>query len=226
MVRLVLVLIGGIGLLGATLHTDGSDPAFFPLSFALAAWWALGAWWSGLSPWAPVVEGQPRMLIQVQLPIVAGLLTVGLFTAAAFLFRGLPGFSETAAGLTDRAFVNPVAALSVALVAGAAEEMFFRGPLFRALTTKSLRLPPIVQPGTNRLSWVIPAMLRREVWVTAIIYTVVTAASNNLPLTAAALVLGLVTGTVRERSGGVLAPIIVHAVWTTGMFFILPNVFS
>ena len=60
---------------------------------------------------------------------------------------------------------------------------------------------------------------------TTAVYAVITLATGNPMLVLAAAVLGLVTAVERHRSGGVLAPGIVHATWSLTMLLVLPTLF-
>lgn len=92
--------------------------------------------------------------------------------------------------------------LSIALCAGAAEEVFFRLGI-GALTSSWVR-------------WVLPNAL----------YLAVTAAGGNLVLTLAAPLVGLCATAARELSSSWLGPIIVHAGWTLTMVGLFPFTIS
>ena len=62
-------------------------------------------------------------------------------------------------------------------------------------------------------------------WTTAA-YVVATAATGNVMLTFAAVLLGLVVGLERRASGGILAPILTHCTWSLAMLLALPLVFA
>jgi membrane protease YdiL (CAAX protease family) len=85
------------------------------------------------------------------------------------------------------------------LVNGAGEELFFRGALHTALEP---HLPAIT---------------------TIIVYVVVTAATGNVALVIAAVVMGALFALERRSTRGVLAPIVTHVVWTTLMVLALPR---
>ena len=57
-------------------------------------------------------------------------------------------------------------------------------------------------------------------------YTVATAATGNVMLAFAALLLGVVVGLQRRASGGILAPILTHCAWSLTMLFALPPLFG
>ena len=52
------------------------------------------------------------------------------------------------------------------------------------------------------------------------------AATGNVMLTFAAVLLGAVTGLQRRASGGILAPILTHCTWSLAMLFALPVLFG
>jgi hypothetical protein len=60
------------------------------------------------------------------------------------------------------------------------------------------------------------------VWATAL-YALVTVATLNLALVAAAVVMGVVFTAERQATRGVLAPIITHVTWSTLVLFLLPR---
>ena len=90
--------------------------------------------------------------------------------------------------------------VAVTLVTGVAEELFFRGSVYAALPT-------------------------HPVAVSTLVYALVTLATGNIALVAAAAVLGLVVGLERRSSGGVLAPAITHVTWSLVMLLVLPQLF-
>ncbi len=91
--------------------------------------------------------------------------------------------------------------LLVTVVNGVTEEIFFRGAVYAAVK-------------------------RHQVAVSAVAYALTTAATGNVMLTFAALVLGVVVGLQRRASGGVLAPILTHVTWSVTMLYALPALFG
>ena len=77
----------------------------------------------------------------------------------------------------------------ITAVNGIAEELFFRGAAYAAITAL---------PGA----------------VTTVAYTVATLATGNVMLAFAAVLLGAVVGLERRASGGILAPILTHVTWS------------
>ena len=89
----------------------------------------------------------------------------------------------------------------VTLVNGIAEELFFRGAAYAAIP-------------------------RHPVLWTTVAYAIATAATGNVMLAFAAVLLGAVVGLERRASGGILGPILTHCTWSLTMLFALPAVFS
>ena len=89
----------------------------------------------------------------------------------------------------------------VTVVNGVAEELFFRGAAYAAIP-------------------------RHPVAWTTLAYAVATAATGNIMLAFAAVLLGVVVGLQRRASGGILAPILTHVTWSVSMLFALPLLFG
>jgi membrane protease YdiL (CAAX protease family) len=119
------------------------------------------------------------------------------------LVAGWPAFARHTADLYDqRAGLSLGAALAiVALVVAPGEELFWRG-LFQSQAVEA----------TSRLGGALLA------WAA---YVVANAASGRLPIIAGAVVGGAAWGALAWWTGGVLAPIACHAVWT-GLMVALP----
>ena len=94
---------------------------------------------------------------------------------------------------------SAVVLLVVTVVNGIAEELFFRGALYAAIP-------------------------RRQILWTTVAYTVATLATGNVMLGFAAILLGVVVGLQRRASGGILAPILTHLVWSVTMLYALPAI--
>ena len=88
----------------------------------------------------------------------------------------------------------------ITTVNGIAEELFFRGAAYAAITKS-----PVL-------------------WTT-LAYGVATLATGNVMLSFAAVLLGLVCGLERRASGGILGPILTHCTWSLTMLLVLPLVF-
>ena len=122
------------------------------------------------------------------------------FAAASAVARHTPGLAGALDSVLDRADAGSAAlVLAVALVNGVAEEVFFRGALFTAL-------------GSHQ-----------PVLGSTIGYALVTAATRNVVLVIAAIVMGTLFCLLRRSTHGVLAPIVTHVVWSTLMLLALPR---
>lgn len=159
---------------------------------------ALAAVWvGGAFASGPVPLGDRGLL----LPVAVGALLAGVFVLGALIVRELPVLNDQIAAVTayaDRGS-GPLVMLAT-LLTGAGEELFFRGAVYA-------RLP------------------RHPILGTTAVYGVVTVATGNVALVAAAVVLGLVVAVVRRWSGGVLAPAITHVTWSLVMLLALPQLF-
>lgn len=193
-----ITLVVGATLLGFSLAIEPGDPAFYALTFALAATWVVGAFLSG-----PLHAGRVRvgsnLRRPVLQPIAIGLVAVAVFTVGALVVANIPFLRSSTDAVLDHARYGslPVIAL-VTVVNGLAEELFFRGALYAAIGA------------------------RHAVLISTVIYALTTVATGNVMLVFAAAVLGVLVGLQRRVSGGVLAPMLTHVTWSLGMLFILP----
>ena len=133
-------------------------------------------------------------------PVLVGLALGAVFVLGALVVREVPALEDLVGSVTacaDRGS-GPVV-LPVAVVTGVTEELFFRGVLYD-------RVP-------------------RPVVSSTVVYAVVTVATGNAMLVLASVLLGGVTAWERRRSGGVLAPCLVHATWSVVMLLALPRLF-
>ena len=189
----------GAALLGGTLAAPEGSGLFYGFGVLVAATWLGGSFLSGplhLGRGGGEADGTR----QVVAPLVVGVVLFLLFAAAALVARRIPllsGAVEDVLATADsgrRSFV-----LALALLNGVAEEVFFRGALHSAF-------------GRHR-----PVL-----WSTAL-YALVTVATLNLALVAAAVVMGVIFAAEREATRGVLAPIVTHVTWSTLILFLLPR---
>jgi uncharacterized protein len=198
--RLVVAgtLAVGATLLGLSLATTPGDPAFYALTFALAATWTVGSFLSGPLHLGRMLLGS-RLRRPILQPIAIGLAAVAVFTVGALVVAQVPFLSTSVDEVLDHARFGSLPVIAVVtLVNGVAEELFFRGALFAAVGQ------------------------RHPVLISTVIYTLITIATGNIMLVFAAAVLGLLVGLERRVSGGVLAPMLTHVTWSMGMLFILP----
>ncbi len=200
-VVVAITLVVGATLLGLSFATEQGDPAFYPLTFGLAATWALGSLISG-----PLHLGHIEILgarrRPVVTPILVGLVLAAVFVVGALIMREIPPLAALTEDVLGYARAgNLYLLLVITLVNGVAEELFFRGALFAAIGR------------------------RRPVLISTILYALATVAGGNPVLVFAAAVLGTVVGLQRRAGGGVLAPILTHITWSLSMLLVLPQIF-
>jgi uncharacterized protein len=201
-VVVAIVLLLGAGVLGLALRRHPGESSFYWLTLALTAVWALGAFASG-----PLHLGGVCWRGRNQRPVISGTV-IGLALGAVFVLGGLiareiPLVSELITRVlqyTDQGSWRLT--MTVALLGGIAEELFYRGALYTAL-------------GRYH-----PAL------VSTIVYVAATLASGNPMLGFAAIILGTVCALERRATGGVLAPILTHFVWTLVVLLALPSLFG
>jgi uncharacterized protein len=197
-----IVLVLGAAALGLALKRHPGETSFYWLTLALAGVWALGAFASG-----PLHLGGVRWRGRNQRPVISGTV-IGLLLGAVFVLGGLiareiPAVSELITRVlqyTDQGSWRLT--MAIALLGGIAEELFYRGALYTALG----RHHPVL--------------------ISTAVYVVATMASGNPMLAFAAIILGTVCALERRATGGVLAPILTHFVWTLVVLLALPPLFG
>ncbi len=197
-----IVLVLGAVLLGLSMTRHPGQASFYWLALALGAVWLIGAFASG-----PLHLGgicwrgrNPRPLITGS---ATGLVLGGVFVVGGLIAREIPAVS----GLITRVlqFADQGSwrlTLAIALLGAIAEELFYRGALYTALG----RHHPVL--------------------ISTILYIAATLASQNLMLGFAAIILGTVCALERRATGGVLAPILTHFVWSLVVVLALPPLFG
>lgn len=202
--RIVVAITLALGatLLGLSFSVRQGDPAFYPLTFGLAATWTLGSVLSG-----PLHLGHIQLAGRLRrptiTPIAVGLLLAALFVLGALIVRTIPSLVRLAEDVLGYARLGNLWVICViTLVNGIAEELFFRGALFAAIG------------------------VRHAVLISTVLYVLATVAGGNLVLVFTAAVLGTVVGLERRASGGILAPILTHVTWSLSMLFVLPPLFA
>ena len=211
-VSAVTLAVGSI-LLWWSLQLRPGDDLFYVGTLALAATWTVGALLSGriylgqghtrrsvrgLVPLDRPEEGYTLPVVQ---SLALGLLLLVIFLAGAVAVSQVPALAGPVDGLLDHARVGSLpVVLSITMVNGIAEELFFRGALYAATPRR----------------WNVP-------FVTAA-YALTTVGSGVPLLVFAAVVLGVVTGLQRRITGGVLGPAITHITWSSGMLLLLPPI--
>ena len=197
-----ITLAVGATLLGLSFSIRQGDPAFYPLTFGLAATWTLGSLLSGPLHLGHILRaGTLRRPIIT--PIASGLLLAAVFVVGAFFIRTIPALASLTEDVLGYARLgNLWIILAITLVNGIAEELFFRGALFAAIGI-----------------W-------HPVLISTVIYALATIAGGNAVLVFAAALLGTVVALERRASGGILAPILTHITWSLTMLLVLPPIFA
>ena len=200
LVTATFVVVGGV-VLGFSLRIEPGSAWFYPATLVLAGVWVVGAFASGPLRLGRVDTGAGSRR-PVLLPVAVGLGLGAVFVIGALVVRQIDFLHDQVRDVVDHADRGslPLVVL-VTLVNGVAEELFFRGAAYAAITAH-----PVL-------------------WTT-LAYGVATAATGNVMLAFAAVLLGLVVGLERRASGGILAPILTHCTWSLTMLFALPAVFS
>jgi CAAX protease family protein len=195
-----VTLVVGATLLGLSLATDPGDVAFYPLTGSVALVWVLGGFLSGpLHLGYGPSRGEVRR--PVLIPIVLGVLSGAVFVVGALIAREIgPVRTIIAHVLAHAQQGNFTLVVILALVNGAAEEVFFRGALFAAIGR------------------------RHPVPISTVIYTIVTIATGNVMLVFAAALMGTLFALQRRATGGILAPMITHLIWSAAMLIALPPI--
>lgn len=190
-------LVAGTVLLAFTLHARQGSTAFVVLGVATAAAWVLGALAAAPVPLLPDRARSGRIVVQAA---ALGVASFAVFAAAYQATKHVPVLSGALHSVLGKADAAPrPVVLAVTLVNGLAEEVFFRGALLAGLA------------------------VRRPAVVAGLLYVAATAATGNLALVIAAVVMGTIFVRERLTSGGVLAPIVTHLTWSTLMLLALPR---
>jgi membrane protease YdiL (CAAX protease family) len=203
LVTIAFVVLGGV-VLGLSLRLEPGSPWFYPATLALAVVWTAGAFASGPLHLGRIAR-ESELVRPVLTPVVVGLALAAVFVAGALVVHSvswLSGLEDQVAKVTDFADEGSLPLLVVVTgVNGVAEELFFRGAAYAAIP-------------------------RHPVLWTTVAYGVATAATGNVMLAFAAVLLGAVVGLERRASGGILGPVLTHCAWSLTMLFALPVVFS
>lgn len=199
-----VTLVVGAVLLGWSLAITPGDPIFYLATVLLAVVWVAGAMLSG-----PLYRGRANArdgrqdALPIWQPLVLGVAALLVFTLGALIVIPIPFLRDSVNEVLDHARFGslPIVAL-VTVMNGVAEETFFRGALYSAIG------------------------VRRPVIISTVVYGLTTIVTLNVMLVFSAVVLGVLLGLQRRVTGGVLAPIITHCVWSLGMLFVLPPLFQ
>lgn len=197
-VCVVTILVGGI-VLALSLRIEPGSPWFLPATGLLAVVWTAGAFASGRLHMGHIAT-EDHLSRPVLQPLLIGLGLTAVFLAGGAMVRLIPPLADQVRSVLAHADQGiTVWLVLVTTINGIAEELFFRGAAYAAITRH-----PVA-------------------WTTAA-YAVTTAATGNVMLAFAALLLGVVVGLQRRASGGILAPVITHLAWSLPMLFLLPMV--
>jgi membrane protease YdiL (CAAX protease family) len=191
-----LTLAAGALVLGAILATPRGSTTFTILGLVLAAIWLGGT---------ALVGGTRLGLQRLDRGRTLGAIVLGVlawlgFLAASLVAERITVLDNAVGSILDQADTGPLAVvLAIALLNAVAEEVFFRGVLLDALGP---RYGPVVA---------------------TVIYVAVTAASLNLALVLAALVMGVLWMVERLSTGTPLASVLTHVTWSTLMLLAFPG---
>ncbi|HWC24685.1 MAG TPA: CPBP family intramembrane glutamic endopeptidase [Flexivirga sp.] len=192
----------GTPMLRRAIRSPRGGMAFRRRTVELAAVWTAGA------AAIRLIDGRgfelPADLRAVVLqPAAVGAVTVGVFTAGALVGSRLPFVRDRMADVLDHARKGPLPTVAgLALLTGATEELFFRGALYDVAA--HLGLPVLA--------------------TTTALHMAVTTATGNPMLVLASGLLSTLTGLERARTGSVVAPVVLHVVWSAGMLLVLPPI--
>jgi membrane protease YdiL (CAAX protease family) len=200
-VAAVVVVIGAL-VLAYSLNLESGSNWFYVATLVLAGVWAVGAFASGPLHLGRVGIDETAAARPIIQPILVGLGLSAVFVAGAFVIKLIPPLADQVGNVLAYANDgNATLVLLVTVINGIAEEMFFRGALYAAIR-------------------------KNQVLITAIAYAIATAATGNVMLSFAALLLGVVVGLERRASGGILAPILTHLTWSVTMLYALPAILT
>ena len=197
----VVVVIGALVLAFALRGTDTGSLEFYGATLALALVWTVGAFASGPIHLGRIGVDESAARRPIVQPILVGAALAAVFVVGAFVVRLIPPLADQVRNVLEFAGEGSSALplLIVTVLNGIAEELFFRGGLYAAIRN-------------------------HQVAITAVAYSIATAATGNVMLAFAALVLGVVVGLERRASGGILAPVLTHLVWSVTMLYALPAI--
>lgn len=193
-------LVLGAVVLGISLRIEPGSGWFYVGSLGLSLLWAGAAFASG-----PLhlgrIEGEDGLQRPVLSPVLVALGLAALFVVGGLIVREIPFLDRQVREVTAHAVPGSLPViLAITATTGIAEELFFRGAAYAAVT-------------------------RHPVAVTTVLYVVATLATGNVMLTFAAALLGTVVGLERRASGGILAPVLTHITWSVTMVVVLPLLF-
>lgn len=154
-------------------------------------------WCVGALASGPLPLGRPTLA-----PVLVGAGLAAVFVAGGLVVRQIEPLAEQVSKVLDFADQGSLPILVLVTAGnGVAEELFFRGAAYDAIP-------------------------RHPVVWTALANAAATAAAGNVMLAFAALVLAVVVGIERARTGTLMAPILTHVTWSVSMLLALPLLFG
>lgn len=211
---LIGVLVIGAVVLSQTFRVEDGTPWFYALAAGVGIVWITGG--ILVRPRLPVLSGPSLPAGRAATAgALGGVALVLVFVLAGLLATVLPWAESSVDAVLRYAQGSGLAIVLITVFTATCEEYFFRGVLYDQLEER--------WPGpVSRL----PAIgaLGAPVLLTTLAYVLVTAASGNWSLVLAAAALGLVVGRQRQVTGGLLAPVLTHVIWSVSMILVLPPI--
>jgi uncharacterized protein len=194
--------VTGASLLGVSLSTAPGSPRFYRLTTATAATWVAGSLLAGPLHLGRSFGRGDRLRRPALVPALLGVASFAGFYGCALVCRRIGPLNRMLTSIlayAHRGSDGPV--LATTLLNGVAEEVFFRGALYAAVSGST---PAVVSTGT---------------------YVLATTATRNPMLVAASAVMGALFAAQRHATGGIQASTITHLVWSALMLRFLPPLF-
>jgi hypothetical protein len=202
----------GMSLLGASLAAPPGSSRFYRQTLGVAGIWTGGALASGpvhlgtttgtTTESAATDSAATRPRRPVLVPVLLGVGAFAVFYLGARVAKHIPLLNRAIASILGFAqHGSPGKILFTTLANGAAEEVFFRGAVYDAVGG------------------------RHPVAVSTALYSLSTVVTRNPSLVLASAIVGTLFGLQRQASGGVLAPMLTHVVWSALMLRFLPPLF-
>ncbi|WP_446666424.1 CPBP family glutamic-type intramembrane protease [Flexivirga sp. B27] len=194
-------LAAGVPALRRAIRSPRGGPDFRRRTVELAVIWTVGA--VAVRVATPAERRPFDVREQVLRPAAVGAGLVAAFAAGGVVGSRVPLLRKQIADVVDHARKGPlVPVAALALLTGAAEELFFRGASYDM--ARSVGLPAVA--GTTAL------------------HILVTSATGNPMLVLASGPLSVLAGCERARTDSVVAPLVLHVIWSTGMLCVLPPI--
>lgn len=193
----VTFVIGAV-VLNVTLRLPRGSPSFIAASVALALIWTTPALLLGRR----AIGSTTSWRRDVAIGALVGAALYGLFVVGALVARQISWLDSPVRRILAKADAGPILLIiGIALVNGAAEELFFRGALIDVL-------------GDRKTA---------SYAIAFVAYVGVTALVGNTALTVAAIVLAAVVSVERWVTDGVVASVTTHVTWSFLLIVALPR---